>query len=235
MQRVQLNQPSTHLRKERRSAMLDVWRPILKRVGVMKLAELQSQRRFLLWIDAVGGFLVCPGDRVVLGQALPGADIDVPILADVSRRHAAIVREGGEYLIEPSGSVRLNGRTIVESAPLTDGDEIQLGEGVRIRFRKPHPLSASARLDFLGRHRPQPAPDGVLLMAESCVLGPRTANHVVCPHWSDDVVLFRQQDKLHCRTGGKVEIDGRLYNGRGPITENSHITGDDFSLSLEEM
>jgi len=215
--------------------MLQIWRPILREVGVIKLASIDAQQRFLLWIDAVGGYLVCPGDRIILGQAVPGTDVEVPILADLSGRHAVIRREGEDYLIEPAGKVRVARRTIRAPALLSDGDEIQLGEGVRLRFRRPHPLSASARLDFLSRHRPQPAPDGVLLMAESCVLGPRPVNHVVCRDWKDDVVLFRQGDKLQCRAAGTLEIDGRKHAGRGPITRNSHIKGNDFSLSLEEV
>ena len=47
----------------------------------------------------------------------------------VSRRHAEIVREGGRYVVRDVGS--LNGtylnRERVESAPLTDGDELQIG------------------------------------------------------------------------------------------------------------
>ena len=43
-----------------------------------------------------------------------------------------------------------------------------------------HVLSASARLEMVSRHRTQPHVDGILLMAESCVLGPKWQNHVVC-------------------------------------------------------
>ena len=47
----------------------------------------------------------------------------------VSRRHAEIVREGGRYVVRDVGS--LNGtylnRERVESAPLADGDELQIG------------------------------------------------------------------------------------------------------------
>ena len=45
-----------------------------------------SNPRCILWVDAVGGYLVCLGDEIVLGQAIPGTTVDVPILADLSRR-----------------------------------------------------------------------------------------------------------------------------------------------------
>jgi hypothetical protein len=43
--------------------------------------------RFMLWIDAVGGYLVCLGDEVTIGQAVPNNRVDVPIQADISRKH----------------------------------------------------------------------------------------------------------------------------------------------------
>ena len=192
------------------------------------------QPRFILWIDAVGGYLVCLSNQVVIGQAHPGSRVEVPLQADISRRHAAIRREGEGYLVEPlGGSVRLDGKPIEGAALLSDGDELELGDGVRLRFRRPHVLSSSARLEILSRHRTQPFVDGVILMAESCVLGPKWQNHVVCRDWSSDVVLYRQEDKLFCRAMESLEIDGKLHDGRGKLGPNSRVVGSDFSLSLE--
>ena len=191
--------------------------------------------RFFLWVDAVGGYLVCLGDEIVLGQAIPGTNNEIPILADLSRRHAKIRREGGEYLIEPCSTVSVNGTPIQSRALLADGVEIDLGGSVKFRFRQPHALSASARLDFLSGHRTQPTADAILLMAESCVLGPRKGNHIVCRDWSDDVVLYRHDEELFCRAAEPIEIDDEVYDGRGRITQNSRVAGSDFALSLEEI
>src|SRR5262249_40485693 len=49
--------------------------------------------RFLLWIDGVGGYLVCLGARVTFGQAVAGDRVDVPLTADVSRLHASLTRD----------------------------------------------------------------------------------------------------------------------------------------------
>jgi hypothetical protein len=195
----------------------------------------QIKSRFLLWVDAVGGYLVCLNSEITIGQATPGNGVDVPIQADLSRRHATIRRQGESYVIEPLGRVRVEGKMIESTTLLSDGDEIELGSGVCLRFRKSHALSASARLDFVSRHRPQPYADAVLLMAESCVLGPKWHNHVVCRDWPDDVVLYRQDDDLYCRSMQPLEIDGLLCDGRGRITQSSRVTGDDFSMSLEEL
>ncbi len=104
-----------------------------------------------------------------------------------------------------------------------------------MRFRQPHPLSATARLDLLSHHRTQPAADGVLLMASSCILGPAPQNHVVCRQWSKDVVLVRQGQTLACHTGQTIVVDGVARDCRAALTLNSRIQGEDFCLSLERF
>jgi hypothetical protein len=58
---------------------------------------------------------------------------------------------------------------------------------------------------------------------------------VVCRDWPAEVILYRHEDQLYCRAKGVFEIDGVRREGRGPITRNSRIVGDWFSLSLEGM
>jgi len=194
----------------------------------------ETPQRFLLWVDGVGGFLVCMDDEIVLGQASPGNRIAVPIRGDVSRQHARIRREDG-YLIEPLGEVWINGRQIHRTTILADGDEIRLGAGVCYRFRQPHALSSTARLEPLSRHRTQPSADAVLLMAESCVLGPKWQNHIVCREWSNDVVLYRRDGVLNCRAMEGIEVDGRFCDEQARLELDSHVVGSDFSLSLEQV
>jgi pSer/pThr/pTyr-binding forkhead associated (FHA) protein len=156
-------------------------------------------------VDGVGGYLVCLDDEIVIGQASPenavGPNrVDLAIRGDISRRHAVIHRRGESYTIEPLGIVQVNGRRIRDCTLIADGAEIVLGDNVRLRFRQPHPLSASARLEFVSRHRSHPYSDAVLLMAESCVLGAGERNHAVCHDWKQDVVLYREGEELCCRT-----------------------------------
>jgi tetratricopeptide (TPR) repeat protein len=196
----------------------------------------QVIQRGMLWIDGVGGYLVCLDSVIVIGQAFPGANVAIPIQADLAREHLRIRREGEGYLLEPLAQpVRAAGRAITEPALLSDGDELELGSNVRIRFHRPHPLSASARIDFLSRHRPRPFADSVLLMAESCVLGPKKVNHVICREWANDVVLYRQEGQLACRAMEPFEIDGVRHDGRGKLTWDSHVVGSDFTFKLEPL
>jgi hypothetical protein len=199
-----------------------------------RTTEVDFGSRFLLWVDGVGGYMICLGKEISIGQAVPGNRVAIPIQGNLSRMHARIRREDG-YLIEPDHRVRVDGSEIRKTTLLNDGDEVEFGEGVRLRFRQPHALSATARLEFISRHRTQPSVDGILLMAESCVLGPKWQNHVVCREWTNDVVLYRRDGELFCRAMEPIEVDGRYCEGQARIEGNSQIMGSDFSLCLEEV
>jgi hypothetical protein len=191
--------------------------------------------RLLLWVDAVGGFFVCTSAEVRLGQAVPDATVEVPLLADLSRHHATIRRDEEGYTIEPLRDVWLNSRKIDAVSWIYDGSLIQLGPALKMRFSRPHPLSATARLDFVSNHRTQPSATAVLLMADTCVLGPGASNHVVCRDWPHDVVLHRRHGGLYCRSASPIEIDGKTYEQQGPVTPHSRVIGSQFSFSLEEI
>jgi hypothetical protein len=189
--------------------------------------------RFMLWVDGVGGFLVCLADEVWIGQAGAGSDVAIGIQAELSRKHAKLTRSGDGYVIEAAHPVAIDGRPIVGKRVLIDGDELELGRGVRVRFRQPHSLSATARLEMVSRHRLQPHCDAIVLMAESCVLGPKWQDHIICKDWANDVVLYRQQERLFCRMSEPTQIDGVTYESRGPVLPSSHVASSDGSFSLE--
>ncbi|MGE0695637.1 MAG: FHA domain-containing protein [Pirellulales bacterium] len=197
--------------------------------------NIAAKNRLLLWVDAVGGFYVCQGAEVRVGQAVPGSAIELPLLADLSRHHATIRRDEEGYTIEPIRDVRLNQQPITEVSWINDGSLIEMGPALKMRFRRPHPLSATARLDFVSNHRTQPSASAVLLLSDTCVMGPGAQNHIVCRHWPHDVVLYRQHGGLFCRSESPLEIDQVRYEHQGPLTLQSHVVGDQFSFSLEEI
>ncbi len=171
--------------------------------------------RYQLWIDSVGGFLVCLGDELVLGQSAPDSTADVQINADISRRHAVLRRDHEGYILDPVRPLWLDGQLTERPAALRDGRIIELGGGVRIRFRRPHPLSGTARLEFVSFHRMQPAADAVIWMADSCIVGPGPQCHVAARSLAEDLVLFRQGNYLACRAKGRLTINGAEHAGRG--------------------
>jgi len=195
----------------------------------------ETESRFLLWVDAVGGYLVCRGSEIVIGQPVPGNKVDIPILADLSRRHATIRRDGEGYLIQPARDVKVDGREVQAASLLADGSLIELGRGVVLRFRRPHALSGTARIEFVSRHRTQPPVDAVLLMAETLILGPKSHSHIVCRNWNSDVVMFRQGEELHCRSEQGLEVDGQPPQNRTRLGPQSRASSDEFTFSLEPL
>jgi hypothetical protein len=197
----------------------------------------ENPQRALLWIDAVGGFLVCLDQQVVLGQPSPGNTIAVPILADLSRRHAVIRRDAGAYVLEPLQRTCVDGREITGPHVLSDNQLIQLGDNVHVRFTTPHALSATAKLIIESHHKMQPTADALLLMADSCVLGPNRHCHVPCREWKHDVVVYRQNDRVYCRADEPLTIDGTPASsiGETEIQSGVRVEGEEFSFTWEVL
>jgi hypothetical protein len=199
-----------------------------------RAVESGPKGRFLVWVDTVGGYLVCLDDRVILGRAGPDSQADVPLMGDLSRNHATLVRDGDSYVLRAQQPTFVNGRK-VETTPLRDGDVIRLGSTVELEFRQPSPVSSTARLAIVSRHRLPLAVDGVLLMAETCIIDGSPQAHIPAPGLAQPVVLYRQGGALWCRAAGGFEVDGRACSARAPLTLQSSILGDGFSFSLEAL
>jgi hypothetical protein len=193
-----------------------------------------TEPAFHLWIDGVGGYLVCLGHRVTLGQAVPDAAVDVALLADVSRLHATLTRDSEAYLLRALRPTRVNGKS-VETALLRNGDVVTLGESCQLQFQQPVPVSNSARLDLVGGHRLRVAVEGVLLMADTLVLGPGRHVHVSMPELKEPLVLFRQENGLGIRGGSQVAINGQSVGERGLLEMGARVVGEEFSLALEAV
>jgi hypothetical protein len=199
-----------------------------------RAAESGPKGRFLLWVDAVGGYLVCLDDQIILGRAGHDGHADVPLMGDLARDHATLIRDGDGYLLRANHPTYVNGRQ-VETTPLRDGDVIRLGPTVELEFRQPSPVSATARLSIVSRHRLPLAVDGVLLMAETCIIGPAPQAHILARSLTSPVVLYRQGTSLWCRASESFEVDGRACGARAPLTLQSSVLGDGFSFSLEAL
>lgn len=222
--------------EEARRARARAWKALEPAAAVssppMEAAE--SGRRFLLWVDGAGGYLVCLGPRVTLGQAAPDSAADVPLLADISRSHASVTRDSEGYLLEAARPLKVNGRS-TDRALLQPGDRLTLGGGCELTFQQPVPVSASAVLELTSGHRLPLALDGVLLMAETLIIGPGPRAHAVAPDWEQPVVLFRQKDGIGVRCPAGVTVDGQPCGERGTLGLNSQVRGDDFAFAVEPV
>ncbi len=192
--------------------------------------------RFLMWIDAVGGYLVCLNNQLTIGQARPGLNIDIPLAADITSKHARLKRQGkeGDYIIEPLSEVMVQNKRIQSPTLLHDGDLICLGTA-QLQFTKPHPLSASARLDLIGGSRTNPYADAILLMSDTLIIGNNLANHVVYHGEDHQIVLYQQDGKLHYRSDQQVNLDGVTNQTAGELFYGSQVKGERISFSLEQV
>jgi hypothetical protein len=185
-----------------------------------------------LWIDGVGGYLLCLSHRVTLGQALVEKAVDIALIADVSRHHATIQRDPEGYFLEALRKVQINGAA-TEKALLRNADRITLGNSCQLQFWQPVPVSTSARLDMVSGHRFADPVQAVLLMAETLVIGPATQSHVQVPDMTQPLILYRTRDGLSARWAGNIVIGGKTYQERGPLMAGASLATEQISLTLE--
>ncbi len=188
--------------------------------------------RFLLWIDGVGGYLVCLANKVSLGRAQPGTAVDVPLLADVSRVHAHLARDPEGYVIEAQRPVSVNNQ-LLERGLLRDQDRVTLGSSFQFLFRLPVPVSSSARLEIVSGHRLALAVEAVLLMGDTLVLSAGSQSHVQVPELKRQFVLCRTKEGLGVRHAGAFRVNDRQCTERAELQLPATVSADDITFSLE--
>ncbi len=195
-----------------------------------------APRKHMLWIDGVGSYLLCLGSRVTIGGPhSDGESADLTLLANLSRKHATFVRGHEGYLLQAHSPVRVSGRMVDERTHLNDGYEIELGDSVRLRFRLPSVLSATATLEFLSDHRPAQSVDAFVLMDETCLLGPGRENHIRCMDWSEPVLLYRNGTQFCCKSRSDMFVDGELSEAGHELHAGSTVTGLDLRFRFEPV
>lgn len=188
--------------------------------------------RFFLWIDGVGGYLVCLGHRLTFGQAAPDARVDVPLVADVSRLHATLTRDGEGYVLEAVRPVQVNGSTATRVL-LEPGDRVTIGASCQFLFRTPVPGNMTARLDLVSGHRLPTSVEGVLLMAETLVLSAEPQSHIQIPELRQTLILFKHRDGLGLRHPGTLVVNGQRSTGRTLLPPQTTVSGDDIGFAIE--
>lgn len=103
------------------------------------MENLQTEQALLIWRE---GDLI--RDQWILQDTAPeitiGRSTDCIVSIPVrwiSRKHAILHRQGGQFVLEDAGSkngVFVNGRRIVKPHSLTDGDVIQLAPGLELLY-----------------------------------------------------------------------------------------------------
>lgn len=187
-----------------------------------------------LWVDQVGVFRVSLAREFLIGGPNPVQKPgQIALQARLSRRQAGIVRSGESYLVLSERGVIVGDSPRQTEHLLADGAVLDLGEGVSLRFRMPHRLSPSARLEFLSDHRPVRRADAVILMSGTCLLGPGSDCHLVCPGWSQTVILLERQGALWLKMERGVLLNGRSFETVTRLEHGDIVEGDDFRFRVE--
>lgn len=190
-------------------------------------------RSFMLWVDGVGGYLVCTWPQVTIGRAVERSEVDIPVHADIRRRHLHIKRSANGYIAEPLEANGPNDSAVTKPMILGHGQKIDIGGGVQARFSMPHPLGCSARIDFISRHRTDPWSDAVLLLGDALMIGPFDSHHVRSPRLNEELLLFRNGNEIILRAPGSYELDGETKSGDITVNRNLRLVGKGYSVSLE--
>jgi hypothetical protein len=213
-------------------------------------SEIATGCRYTLWIDGVGAWQLLTSPVVTLGRATApvspllvgnslakdGSDeADVAIMSSISRKHAQLERVNESWVLTAHSAMDVEGRSVDGQAVLPDDCELTLGGSVQLGFCVTTPLSTSARLSFLSEHRPTGTVDGVVLMAQTVLLGPGPENHVRCPQWPASVVLVRNRSGLAVKSRKDIFVDGSLVTGLTRLSSGQVVSGTDFRFRLEEI
>jgi hypothetical protein len=202
--------------------------------------------RYVAWIDGVGAWLILTSSSVSLGRVngnvsplikspVTEAEADIALVANLSRSHASIQRIDENYVLNPKSTVQIQSRSISYDTVLPDSCEITLGETVRLSFSIPTPLSATAKMTFASEHRPRTSVDGVILMAETCLLGPSASDHILCRNWSESVVLVQTSAGIVVKSKQELQIGGRQAGTSDVVSNGQVVSGNDFRFRLEPL
>ena len=202
--------------------------------------------RYVAWIDGVGAWLILTGSSISLGRvngnmspliktSSTEPEADLALVANLSRDHASIQRVDENYVLKPKSSVQIQNRSISYDTVLPDSCEITLGDSVRLSFSIPTPLSATAKMTFASEHRPRTSVDGVILMAETCLLGPSARDHISCRNWSESVVLVQTPAGIVAKSKQEMQIGGRKAGASDVVSNGQVVSGEDFRFRLEPL
>lgn len=196
------------------------------------------------------------------GEMGPAEEAEICVQGDLSAREACLRRLGGDYVLQPFAAALLGDRRMHRPTPLRDGDRFTFATraaslrlaaerggaaagnaaaggveaaGVRFSFAKPHPLSSSARLTLVSRHRLRPRCDAIILLADTCILGPSRTSHVVAAAAESEVVLLFSAGRWWCRGMGETNVDGEPREGRFELVPGTRVESGGIAFSLEAV
>lgn len=185
-------------------------------------------RPLLLIVDGACSALLLSEDTIRIGRAGASGAIDVPLPADVQSHHADIHCGGDDCFIVARGPVRMN-HTDVTRALLRHGVRVRLGRNGQLTYEKPSAKSETAVLVLPDRQRLPLDVSRVVLLRDTCLIGPQPSCHLRTREGESRVVLFTRRNRLYARLVG---ADERPAGPARPIVLGETQSLGDISLTV---
>ncbi|MCH8852826.1 MAG: hypothetical protein IID41_09280 [Planctomycetes bacterium] len=154
--------------------------------------------RLLILVDGSGSYLLIRNARASIGRAATDDPADIPVVSNLSERHADIARIDDDYFIFANREVNIGGRSVQQKL-LQNGDKIILGRRAKLTFNLPSRKSTSAVLDLGGSGKLPNDVKRVIMFDHLATFGRKTNAHIVVPTASEDLVLYERAGKLWLR------------------------------------
>src|SRR5690606_37212562 len=103
------------------------------------------------------------------------------------------------------------------------------------RFRRTNALTSTAVLTIASEHRTEPRYDGVVMLGEACLLGRGSDAHIRCRGCENNVVLYRREGQLWCRSDAALSVNGGPMNGPIQVQSGEFLEGNGISFRLEAL
>ncbi len=190
-----------------------------------------------LWIDGVGGYGLWDKGTIEIGRAIKSQD-GLSIQGELSSRSVRIERSGEDWMLYPIDSVLVNGEKLTSPHWLRNNDRLKLGEQVELLFERVNSWSSTAKLRILSRHRWSETMDGVLLLGQTCLLGPIPQANIQCREWKQSIVLFRRNSEWMIRDANvstatlSASMVQTVHENAVPLVVGKRFESDDFSMTL---
>lgn len=142
----------------------------------------------VLMLDGACAALLLTADVIRIGRESSHKPVEVALVADVDAHHADIYRQGEDYFLVAHGRTTVNHKAVTRVL-LRDGDRIKFAERARFVFRRPSRRSVTAVLSAGSHQRLANDVSEIVLLADTCLIGPNGRAHLQTPGCATRLVL----------------------------------------------
>lgn len=181
----------------------------------------------VLMLDGACAALLLTQDVIRIGRESHRKPVDLPLPADVEAHHADIYRQGEDYFLVAHGPTTVNHQRVTRVL-LRDGDRIKFAERAKFVFRRPSRRSVTAVLSASGHQRLANDVSEVVLLADTCLIGPNGRAHLQTPGCATRLVLSVSGLEVSAR-----DLEDGAGRGR-PLVYGEHRQIGDQGITLIE-